>query len=234
MTDCPELGTSSVIVIADSRPRRRDRRDRLRERRAEAAVRRRRPAARRGPCHPAGLAIDRERAYGEATRGNRLKDEFLATLSHELRTPLNAIVGYSTLLVEGTLDRPGEVRAFATIGRNAASLTQIVEDVLDVSRIVSGRSGSRPRRSISARSRGTPRRSCGRRPTPRASSLTSTSSRICPWSPGIRIVFSRWSGTCSPTRVKFTPRGGFVRVTVSCRRSRRAPRRRRHGIRHRS
>jgi signal transduction histidine kinase/CheY-like chemotaxis protein len=75
----------------------------------------------------------------EAERANRLKDEFLGTISHELRTPLNAILGYARMLHDGTVRPDRETRAAEIIERNAAALTQIVEDVLDVSRIISGR-----------------------------------------------------------------------------------------------
>ena len=68
-----------------------------------------------------------------------MKDEFLAVLSHELRTPLNAIVGYSRLLRGGILPADKAARGLETLERNATWLTQIVEDVLDVSRIVSGK-----------------------------------------------------------------------------------------------
>ena len=68
-----------------------------------------------------------------------MKDEFLAVLSHELRTPLNAIVGYSRLLRGGILSAEKATRGLETLERNATWLTQIVEDVLDVSRIVSGK-----------------------------------------------------------------------------------------------
>ncbi len=72
-------------------------------------------------------------------RANRLKDEFLATLSHELRTPLNAILGYARMLKSGMVN-PGRLpRAVEIIHKNSVSLTKIVEDVLDVSRIVSGK-----------------------------------------------------------------------------------------------
>jgi PAS domain S-box-containing protein len=83
---------------------------------------------------------ERRRLLEIARSANRLKDEFLATLSHELRTPLNAIVGYSRMLQAGMLaGGDKQTRALETVVRNAASLTQIVEDVLDVSRIVSGK-----------------------------------------------------------------------------------------------
>jgi PAS domain S-box-containing protein len=78
-------------------------------------------------------------AYEEARRANRLKDEFLATLSHELRTPLNAIFGYARMLHSGTLPPDKERRAVAVIERNATALNKMVEDVLDVSRIISGK-----------------------------------------------------------------------------------------------
>jgi CheY-like chemotaxis protein len=68
-----------------------------------------------------------------------MKDEFLAVLSHELRTPLNAIVGYAKLLRGGILSGDKATRGLETLERNAVWLTQIVEDVLDVSRIVSGK-----------------------------------------------------------------------------------------------
>ena len=87
----------------------------------------------------AALAMDNARAYGETRRANRLKDEFLGTLSHELRTPLNAILGYARMLRSGTLAIDRQARALEILERNATSLTQIVEDVLDVSRIISGK-----------------------------------------------------------------------------------------------
>lgn len=70
---------------------------------------------------------------------SQLKDEFLATLSHELRTPLNAILGYARMVRSGLIATDKQGRAIETIERNATSLTQIVEDVLDVSRIIAGR-----------------------------------------------------------------------------------------------
>jgi PAS domain S-box-containing protein len=87
----------------------------------------------------AALAVDNARAYGEAERANSLKDEFLATLSHELRTPLNAILGYSRLLQSGMMTGDKRTQALSTVARNAAALNQIVGDILDVSRIISGK-----------------------------------------------------------------------------------------------
>ena len=87
----------------------------------------------------ASLALENARLYTEARDADRLKDEFLAVLSHELRTPLNAIVGYSRLLRGNMLSGEKAARGLETLERNAAALTQIVEDVLDISRIVSGK-----------------------------------------------------------------------------------------------
>jgi len=87
----------------------------------------------------AALAVDNARAFEDAQTANRLKDEFLATLSHELRTPLNAILGYVRLLHSGILTTAKHAHALGTIERNATALSRIVEDVLDVSRIISGK-----------------------------------------------------------------------------------------------
>jgi PAS domain S-box-containing protein len=87
----------------------------------------------------ASVALENARLYADAQAANRIKDEFLAVLSHELRTPLNAIVGYSRLLRGGILPPEKAARGLETLERNATWLTQIVEDVLDVSRIVAGK-----------------------------------------------------------------------------------------------
>ena len=80
-----------------------------------------------------------ERTAREAAEeSNRLKDEFLATVSHELRTPLTAILGWSRLLEGGSLDDSVVQQAVETIGRNAKAQAQIVDDILDVSRIITG------------------------------------------------------------------------------------------------
>jgi PAS domain S-box-containing protein len=82
---------------------------------------------------------ERKRLEERLFEANRLKDEFLATLSHELRTPLNAILGYANMIKSGAVADENRQRAIDTIERNARALTKLVEDVLDVSRIVSGK-----------------------------------------------------------------------------------------------
>ena len=86
-------------------------------------------------------ALEREQLYAEAREANRLKDEFLGTVSHELRTPLNAILGWAHLLEMKGFDL-GEAlhsRAVRTIAHNAEVQAQLIDDLLDVSRIISGK-----------------------------------------------------------------------------------------------
>jgi PAS domain S-box-containing protein len=82
---------------------------------------------------------ERNRLLEEAREANRMKDEFLAMLSHELRTPLSAIVGWAHMLRTGGLDEATAARAIETIDRNAKVQNQLIEDILDVSRIVAGK-----------------------------------------------------------------------------------------------
>jgi signal transduction histidine kinase/ActR/RegA family two-component response regulator len=99
-----------------------------------------------GLAAQAAIAIDNARLYEkqqqarqEAEAANRTKDEFLATLSHELRTPLNAILGWARMLEGGGLTAEGRDKAVGVIVRNARVQNQLVEDLLDVSRIVTGK-----------------------------------------------------------------------------------------------
>jgi PAS domain S-box-containing protein len=94
----------------------------------------------------ASLALENARLYQLAQRerlraeeASRAKDEFLAIVSHELRTPLNAIVGWTKLLRSGRVDPEKFARALETIDRNAEAQRQLIEDLLDISRIVTGK-----------------------------------------------------------------------------------------------
>jgi signal transduction histidine kinase len=87
----------------------------------------------------ARLLVLEQHARRQAEEANRIKDEFLATLSHELRTPLNAILGWAQMLRMTRLDEATAGRAFETIERNARAQAQLISDLLDVSRIITGK-----------------------------------------------------------------------------------------------
>ncbi len=87
----------------------------------------------------AALAIDNAWLYREAQEANRIKDDFLATVAHELRSPLNAMLGWAQLLRRGTLKPAATARALETIERNARAQNKLIEDLLDISRIIRGK-----------------------------------------------------------------------------------------------
>jgi signal transduction histidine kinase len=89
--------------------------------------------------HERALSEERARLIRELEQANRFKDEFLAMLSHELRTPLNVIVGWTDLLVNGGLDEEATRRALVTIQRNAQVQKNLVDDLLDAARLISGK-----------------------------------------------------------------------------------------------
>ena len=98
-----------------------------------------------GLAAQAAIAIDNARLFDTAQKAresaeiaNQLKDEFLATVSHELRTPLNAVLGWTSLLRGTNMDAKRQAKALETVERNAKLQQKIVEDLLDVSRIVAG------------------------------------------------------------------------------------------------
>jgi PAS domain S-box-containing protein len=96
-------------------------------------------AAQRARAEAEQVAEEKQRLYVEAQESNRLKDEFLATVSHELRTPLTAILGWAHLLRTGQTDDEKMAKALETIERNARAQAQLIDDLLDVSRIITGK-----------------------------------------------------------------------------------------------
>ena len=90
-------------------------------------------------AHRAALSVDNARLYREAEESNRLKDEFLATLSHELRTPLTSVLGWAKLLRSERFDPQTAARALEAIERNAEAQTRLINDLLDVSRVITGK-----------------------------------------------------------------------------------------------
>ncbi len=163
----------------------------------------------------AQLLVREQEARAEAEQANRTKDEFLATLSHELRTPLSAILGWSQLVRSGKLDETQTSRAFETIERNARSQSQLIDDLLDVSRIITGKLQIEPN----------PVNVCSViesaidavRPTVEAKSITletDLDANGCVVSGDAnRIQQIFWN--LFSNAVKFTPEGGSVRVEVA-------------------
>ncbi|MCA1566043.1 MAG: PAS domain S-box protein [Acidobacteria bacterium] len=96
-------------------------------------------AAQRARAEAEQVAEEKQRLYVEAQESNRLKDEFLATVSHELRTPLTAILGWAHLLRTGQTGDEKMAKALETIERNARAQAQLIDDLLDVSRIITGK-----------------------------------------------------------------------------------------------
>lgn len=106
---------------------------------AEAALKEAQKSAEAAIAEKARLLESERLARAEAERASRLKDEFLATLSHELRTPLNAVLGWATILRETKQSDQQMVQGLDAIDRNARVQAQIIDDLLDMSRIISGK-----------------------------------------------------------------------------------------------
>ncbi len=159
----------------------------------------------------------RERdARRQAEESDRLKDEFLATLSHELRTPLTSILGWATLIRQGEFDEANFDRAIETIERNARSQARLIDDLLDVSRIITGnlRLQIRPIDLVSV----VEAAKDGLRPTAEAKRITlhtelEPESCLVKGDPN-RLRQVIWNLVINA--IKFTPRGGNVSVSLEC------------------
>jgi signal transduction histidine kinase/DNA-binding response OmpR family regulator len=163
---------------------------------------------------------ERKKIEDHLQRTNRLKDEFLATLSHELRTPLNAVLGWTHMIRTGTLPKDVQARAFDSLERNARAQAQLVDDLLDVSRIVSGKLQiARDRVDLrdvltlaletiqpTAINKGVKLKFVARGRTPAI--VTGDADRLR------QVAWNLLSNA-----VKFTPRGGHVRVELTSDRS---------------
>src|SRR5262245_56196088 len=161
----------------------------------------------------ARLLVREQAARAEAEAANRNKDEFLATLSHELRTPLTAILGWSHLLRRKELEQAEFVRGLDTIERNARSQSQLIDDLLDVSRIINGK--LQIERNPVGLSKVIEAALDSIRPGAEAKSIRFETEldecRVLGDSTRLQQIF--WN--LFSNAVKFTPAGGEVRVTVS-------------------
>lgn len=163
-----------------------------------------------------GELLAREQAAREeAQAANAAKDQFLATLSHELRTPLNAVLGWSVLLASGKLDATETARAIETIDRNARIQMRLIDELLDISRIITGKL------------------SIDLQPTHLSGLIDLVLASMRPSADGkkLSLTFERPAVErlvmCDPPRfqqivsnlltnaVKFTPAGGAVRVSLA-------------------
>ena len=154
------------------------------------------------------------RSNQELMQANRIKDEFLATLSHELRTPLNAIVGWTRLMRTGRLDEHTGARALETIDRNATLQAKLVEDLLDVSRIITGKLRLRIANidpiSVLEAAINSVRPAAEAKGIRIAAELDSSAGIIA--ADGDRLQQVMWN--LLSNAIKFTPAGGHVRVTL--------------------
>ena len=163
----------------------------------------------------AALAVDNAQSYRRLQNANRLKDEFLATLSHELRTPLNAVLGYARMLQSGAVAPEKVPQAIEVIGRNAASLAQIVEDVLDVSRIVLGKARLRIEPTDIASVVEDAIATVKPAMDAKGLRLTSVIAPRLPEVPGDSNRLQQVVWNLLSNAVKFTPRGGRIDVRVA-------------------
>jgi PAS domain S-box-containing protein len=160
--------------------------------------------------------LESERAArGDAERAGRMKDDFLNTLSHELRTPLNAILGWSHLLKMGQLSQEQITRGIDTIQRNARAQTQLIEDLLDMSRILSGKIHMQmqpvePQRVVAAAVESVAALAADKGIQLRVTTDENTG-RV--WADPARLEQVVWN--LLSNAVKFTPEGGHVEVSVN-------------------
>ncbi len=161
------------------------------------------------------LARERD-ARAEAEAANRAKDEFLAVVSHELRTPLNAMLGWMRLLRNGTLPPERRVQALETVERNALAQKKLVEDILDVSRVISGNLSL----TLSALEIAPSVRMAVEAVRPTADTkgleLRVGIADDVPVIEGDADRFQQMVWNLLSNAVKFTPRGGRVSLDVSC------------------
>ena len=160
--------------------------------------------------------IMEQQARLDAEAANRLKDDFLASLSHELRTPINAIIGWIDLIKKMSMDEAGRVRALAVIERNAKAQAELIEDLLDVSRISKGQVDLRREPvylpSVVAAALDTIRPSASAKEIAIASRISGEADLTVQGDTS-RLQQVVWNLLANA--VKFTPRHGKVDVTVT-------------------
>jgi PAS domain S-box-containing protein len=157
-------------------------------------------------------AAENGRLYKQAEESSRLKEEFLATISHELRTPLSAILGWARMLRLGQLSPENSAKALDTIERNARAQAQLVDDLLDVSRIITGKlrmdvRPSEPKSFIDAAVEAVQPAADAK--GVRVQKVLDTGPISIPGDP-VRLQQVVWN--LLSNAIKFTPRGGRVQI----------------------
>jgi PAS domain S-box-containing protein len=168
--------------------------------------------AKRARAEAERAAAENERLYRQAEESSRLKDEFLATISHELRTPLSAILGWARMLRMGQLTQEDAGKALETIERNARAQAQLIDDLLDVSRIITGKlrmdvQPADPNTFIEAAVEAV--RPAADAKGVRVQKIIDTGPIAIPGDP-VRLQQVVWN--LLSNAIKFTPRGGRVQI----------------------
>ena len=168
--------------------------------------------AKRARADAEKAAAENERLYRQAEESSRLKEEFLATISHELRTPLSAILGWARMLRMGQLSSEDATKALDTIERNARAQAQLVDDLLDVSRIITGKlrmdvQPADPNSFIDAAVEAV--RPAAEAKGVRVQKVIDTGAISIPGDP-VRLQQVVWN--LLSNAIKFTPRGGRVQI----------------------
>jgi PAS domain S-box-containing protein len=169
-------------------------------------------AAKKARVEAEQAAVEKEKLYRQAEESSRLKEEFLATISHELRTPLSAILGWARMLRLGQLSDENTTKALETIERNARAQAQLVDDLLDVSRIITGKlrmdvQPSDPNSFIDAAVEAV--RPAADAKGIRVQKVIDTGPVSIPGDP-VRLQQVVWN--LLSNAIKFTPRGGRVQI----------------------
>ena len=207
LTVSPIKGPNGQIVGASKIAR-----DITEQRQARKALDAAYEAAKRARAEAEQAAAEKERLYVQAEESSRLKEEFLATISHELRTPLSAILGWTRMLRLGQLSAEDHSKALDTIERNARAQAQLIDDLLDVSRIVTGKlrmdvRPSDPNSFIDAAVEAV--RPAAEAKGVRVQKVMDTGTVAIPGDP-VRLQQVVWN--LLSNAIKFTPRGGRVQI----------------------
>ncbi len=207
LTVSPIKGPDGTVVGASKIAR-----DISEQRRAQKALKQAYAEAERARNEAEQAVVEKERLYKQAEESSRLKEEFLATISHELRTPLSAILGWTRMLRLGQLSEEDKSKALDTIERNARAQAQLIDDLLDVSRIVTGKlrmdvRPADPKSFIDAAVEAV--RPAADAKGVRVQKVIDTGAVAIPGDP-VRLQQVVWN--LLSNAIKFTPRGGRVQI----------------------